>query len=45
SGLDEALLLTSAVAVVVLVVGLMAAILTWRRSNANRVDVASPSAS
>ena len=44
SGLDEALLLTSAVAVAVLVGGLMAAILTSRHTNANRVDVASPSA-
>lgn len=44
SGLDEALLLTCAVAVVVLVVGLMAAILTSRNTEANRPDVASPSA-
>ena len=44
SGLDEALLLTSALAVVVLVVGLVAAILTSRDTNANRADVASPSA-
>ena len=44
SGLDEVLLLTSAVAVVVLVGGLMAAILTSRHTNANRVDAASPSA-
>jgi len=44
SGLDEALLLTCAVAVVVLVVGLMAAILTSRKTKANRFDVASPSA-
>ncbi|MCX6510586.1 MAG: hypothetical protein NT081_07220 [Actinobacteria bacterium] len=44
SGLDEALLLTSALAVVVLVVGLVAAILTSRNTNANRADVASPSA-
>jgi hypothetical protein len=44
SGLDGLLLLTSAIAVVVLVGGLMAAILTSRRTNANRVDAASPSA-
>ena len=44
SGLDEALLITCTVAVVVLVVGLMAAILTSRDNRANRSDVASPSA-
>lgn len=44
SGLDEALLLTSALAVGVLVVALMAAVFTSRTNRVNRADVALPSA-
>jgi len=44
SGLDEALLLMSVVALMVLVVGLMVAILTSRNATANRPDAAATSA-
>mgnify|MGYP000709300479 CR=1 FL=1 len=44
SGLDSALLVSCAVAAVVLVVGLMAAVLTTRRRSASANDVVAPSA-